>query len=40
MLWLESIHDLLPENSVPPSDTPARAPENERRVAHDDTHLA
>jgi lipoyl(octanoyl) transferase len=44
MLWLESLHDLLPENAVPPSDapadTPARAPENERRIAHDDTHLA
>jgi len=38
MLWLESIHDLLPENA--PADTPARAPENERRIAHDDTHLA
>ena len=46
MLWLESIHDLLPANDVPqspapqPADTPARAPENERRIAHDDTHLA
>jgi lipoyl(octanoyl) transferase len=40
MLWLDSIHDLLPVNAVPPSDTPARAPENERRIAHDDTHLA
>jgi lipoate-protein ligase B len=46
MLWLESIHDLLPENDIPrspapePADTPARAPENERRIAHDDTHLA
>ncbi len=38
MLWLESIHDLLPENA--PADTPARAPENERRIAHDDSHLA
>ena len=37
MLWLESIHDLLPES---PSDTPARAPEDERRIAGDDTHLA
>ena len=36
MLWLESIHDLIPE----PLDTPARAPENERRIAGDDTHLA
>ncbi|MGC2208554.1 MAG: lipoyl(octanoyl) transferase [Candidatus Korobacteraceae bacterium] len=46
MLWLESIHDLLPENDISqspapePTDTPARAPENERRIAHDDTHLA
>jgi lipoyl(octanoyl) transferase len=62
MLWLESIHDLLPRSSAEglpeaadsqgsseptpapptpaPSDTPARAPENERRVASDDTHLA
>jgi lipoyl(octanoyl) transferase len=42
MLWLESIHDLLPdEPSAPaPQDTPARAPENLRRVASDDTHLA
>jgi lipoyl(octanoyl) transferase len=44
MLWLESLHDLLIENAVPPSDaptdTPAHAPENERRIAHDDTHLA
>jgi lipoyl(octanoyl) transferase len=39
MLWLESIHDLIPaENS--PADTPARAPENLRRIAGDDTHLA
>ena len=38
MLWLESLHDLLPESA--PADTPARAPENERRIAHDDTHLA
>ncbi|HVJ06404.1 MAG TPA: lipoyl(octanoyl) transferase [Candidatus Saccharimonadales bacterium] len=42
MLWLESIHDLLPEGSpeAPPEDTPARAPENERRIASDDIHLA
>jgi lipoate-protein ligase B len=52
MLWLESLHDLLPENAIPliapfaappaptPADTPARAPENERRIARDDTHLA
>jgi lipoyl(octanoyl) transferase len=38
MLWLESLHDLLPETA--PTGTPARAPENERRIAHDDTHLA
>src|SRR5208283_187749 len=31
MLWLESFHDLLPQNA--PADTPARAPENERRIA-------
>jgi hypothetical protein len=43
MLWLESIHDLIPEHpSEPPDpqDTPARAPENERRIATDDIHLA
>jgi lipoyl(octanoyl) transferase len=47
MLWLQSIHDLIPETSeevVPapaaPEDTPARAPENERRIASDDSHLA
>ena len=46
MLWLESIHDLIPENSVEaaestaPQDTPARAPENERSIAGDDIHLA
>jgi lipoyl(octanoyl) transferase len=45
MLWLESIHDLIPEEtSTPiapePQDTPARAPEDERRIAADDIHLA
>jgi lipoyl(octanoyl) transferase len=51
MLWLDSIHDLIPAESASapapadtptdaPSDTPARAPENERRVANDDIHLA
>jgi lipoyl(octanoyl) transferase len=55
MLWLESIHDLIPNDladprpapfgEVPPAapaprDTPARAPENERRIASDDVHLA
>jgi len=48
VLWLESLHDLLPESGVrnpakaapAPQDTPARAPENERRIAGDDTHLA
>jgi lipoyl(octanoyl) transferase len=39
MLWLESIHDLIPVDAAP-ADTPARAPENERRVAGDDIHLA
>ena len=38
MLWLESVDDLIPQGSS--FDTPARAPENERRVAGDDTHLA
>jgi lipoyl(octanoyl) transferase len=45
MLWLESIHDLIPEEfdvfpTASPADTPARAPENERRLASDDIHLA
>jgi len=43
MLWLESIHDLISEESSQPRgprDTPARAPENERRIASDDIHLA
>jgi lipoate-protein ligase B len=40
ILWLESLHDLLPAEASAPQDTPARAPENERRIAHDDTHLA
>jgi lipoyl(octanoyl) transferase len=56
MLWLESIHDLLPGSAQAesgestasggpgvapePCDTPARAPENERRIASDDFHLA
>ena len=42
MLWLESIHDLLREDVAAPDpcDTPARAPENERRAASDDIHLA
>ena len=47
ILWLESIHDLIPAESsapklLPPQlqDTPARAPENLRRIASDDTHLA
>jgi lipoyl(octanoyl) transferase len=42
MLWLESIHDLIPAESVEPptpQDIPARAPENERRIASDDIHL-
>lgn len=37
VLWLESIHDLIPEAPTP-QDTPARAPEDERRIAGDDTH--
>jgi lipoyl(octanoyl) transferase len=47
MLWLESIHDLIPAESSEaptlapaPADTPARAPENLHRIAGDDTHLA
>jgi lipoyl(octanoyl) transferase len=50
ILWLESIHDLIPESPEKtespeptppePTDTPARAPENERRIARDDIHLA
>jgi lipoyl(octanoyl) transferase len=45
ILWLESIHDLIPDESKDvstsaPADTPARAPENERRIASDDIHLA
>jgi lipoyl(octanoyl) transferase len=45
MLWLESIHDLIPAESpeseaAAPADTPACAPENERRIASDDIHLA
>jgi lipoyl(octanoyl) transferase len=45
MLWLESIHDLIPDHSdivesPTPLDTPARAPEDERRLARDDIHLA
>jgi lipoyl(octanoyl) transferase len=39
MLWLESIHDLIPAKSAP-ADTPVCAPENLRRIAGDDTHLA
>jgi len=49
MLWLESIHDLIrerageadsPAPAATPQDTPARAPEDERRIAGDDIHLA
>jgi len=42
MLWLESVHDLIPPepSEKAPQDTPARAPENERRIASDDIHLA
>ena len=36
VLWLESLNDLLPT----PEDTPARAPEELRRMAGDDVHLA
>ncbi len=38
MLWLESVDDLLATEQ--PQDTPARAPEDLRRVAGDDIHLA
>ena len=37
ILWLESLDDLLPKVAWE-QDTPARAPENERRVAGDDVH--
>jgi lipoyl(octanoyl) transferase len=42
VLWLDSIHDLIPAKPSAPEaqDTPARAPENLRRIASDDTHLA
>jgi lipoyl(octanoyl) transferase len=47
ILWLDSIHDLIPPDTSAPEastpeaqDTPARAPENLRRIASDDTHLA
>jgi lipoyl(octanoyl) transferase len=43
MLWLESIQDLIPADNAEapaPADTPARAPDAERRVAGDDIHLA
>jgi len=45
MLWLESIHDLIPAEAPAsvapaPQDTPARAPEDERRIAGDDIYLA
>lgn len=36
VLWLESLNDLLPT----PEDTPARAPEELRRMVGDDIHLA
>jgi lipoyl(octanoyl) transferase len=36
VLWLESLNDLLPT----PEDTPARAPEELRRLLGDDVHLA
>lgn len=35
VLWLESLNDLLPT----PADTPARAPEDLRRLHGEDTHL-
>jgi len=43
VLWLDSLDDLLPADVAAPApqDTPARAPENLRRMAADeDTHLA
>lgn len=36
VLWLESLNDLLPT----PEDTPARAPEELRRMRGEDVHLA
>ncbi len=36
ILWLESLEDLLP----PPQDTPAREPEELRRLHGEDVHLA
>jgi len=45
ILWLESIHDLIPAEASAsvapaPQDTPARPPEDERRIAGDDIHMA
>ena len=39
VLWLESLHDLIP-NAPLPEDTPAKAPEELRRLREEDTHLA
>ncbi|HYE24132.1 MAG TPA: lipoyl(octanoyl) transferase LipB [Clostridia bacterium] len=42
VLWLDSIHDLIPaaEAAPPPQDTPAQPPAELRRMHGDDTHFA
>lgn len=42
VLWLESIHDLIPGEDAPPppQDTPAQPPAELRRMHGDDTHFA
>ncbi len=45
IFWLESLDDLLGEEGekvepVWPQDTPAKVPENLRRLRGEDTHLA
>ncbi len=39
VLWLESLHDLIPDAPLP-EDTPAKAPEELRRLREEDTYLA